>query len=197
MSIVHKISLEDLTPENLENWRAVFSNATLEVVLPEQTKELSESDFWELIGLLNWENGRTSAAVIEPLVRVLARASVPFIYAFQERLAEFLYQLDQQQFAEHLGEERYRPHVPFDADNFLAARAAIVANGKHFFQRVLADPTKMPGDFTFEAILSAAQLAYERKTNLKWNFLPKVSYETFSNTKGWGGKTWKDRYFND
>ena len=48
----------------------------------------------------------------------------------------------------------------------------------------------MPKGFTFEALLYLAAIAYQQKTGERWEYLPKVSYETFSNREGWGGKSW-------
>ena len=42
----------------------------------------------------------------------------------------------------------------------------------------------MPKDMEFEALLMVARLAYQRKTGEEFDYLPKVSYETFSNRVG-------------
>jgi hypothetical protein len=62
-----------------------------------------------------------------------------------------------------------------------------VANGREFYDAVKADPTTMPKDADFEAILMLAADAYDRKTGLVWDELDDtdVSYETFSNEAGW------------
>ncbi|MEZ5039052.1 MAG: DUF4240 domain-containing protein [Saprospiraceae bacterium] len=91
-------------------------------------------------------------------------------------------------FAEQIGDRKYGGEKHFSVDIFLYARACVVANGKEFFTSVLHDPTKMPKSYTFEALLYLAAKAYEDKTALPWTYLPKKSYETFSNRKGWNGK---------
>jgi hypothetical protein len=72
-------------------------------------------------------------------------------------------------------------------DGFLYARCLVVANGREFYDAVHSDPTTMPKDADFEAILMLAADAYDRKTGLVWDELDEtdVSYETFSNEAGW------------
>jgi hypothetical protein len=64
----------------------------------------------------------------------------------------------------------------------------VVANGRQFYDPVLAQPREMPKDMAFEALLYVASTAYERKTGLDASSeLPEsaVSFETFSNESGW------------
>ena len=42
----------------------------------------------------------------------------------------------------------------------------------------------MPEEFTFEALLYLAGEAYEQKTGAQWDYLPQLSYETFTNQRG-------------
>jgi len=82
-------------------------------------------------------------------------------------------------------ESSWRPGRPFSSDNFLYARACVVANGKAFYEKVLADPAQMPKDLTFEPLLSLARKAYQKKTGAAFDYFPTNSYETFSNPEGW------------
>ena len=73
----------------------------------------------------------------------------------------------------------------FSVDNFLYARCCVVANGKNAFQEVQKNPTLMPKDKTFEAILYIASTAYTRKMGKKYSYSPTFPIETYSNKKGW------------
>jgi hypothetical protein len=61
----------------------------------------------------------------------------------------------------------------------------VVANGQDYYALVLVDPKQMPKDMEFEALLSVAREAYERKTGRDWDYVSPVSYETFNNAAGW------------
>jgi hypothetical protein len=61
----------------------------------------------------------------------------------------------------------------------------VVANGHEFYESVLADPTKMPQEMEFEALLSLPGSAFERKTGQPYDHVPPVSYESFQNAAGW------------
>ena len=77
------------------------------------------------------------------------------------------------------------PDSGFSADGFLYSRCVVVANGKVVYERILADPSQMPKDMEFEALLSMAWKAFEKKTGKEYDRLTRVSFETFSNKVGW------------
>jgi hypothetical protein len=99
-------------------------------------------------------------------------------------LSEKLWYLDTKQhaqvFLDDPEEEGY-----LSVDDFLYARCTVVANGREYYEAVLADPSQMPVDFTFEPLLSVAMTAYKRKTGKQFMALPAFNYETYSNKKGW------------
>lgn len=146
---------------------------------------LSENEFWELITLLDWSQEEDDEAVIEPLVRRLSEMPVPFIYQFQNKLAEKLYYLDTQAHAEQSGENAYSPDEPFSVGIFLYQRCCVVANGRELYEEVVRHPKAMPQDLTFEALLHVAGDAYQRKTGKEMAYLPSYNYETFSNKEEW------------
>lgn len=53
---------------------------------------------------------------------------------------------------------------------------------------VLADPQQMPKDMEFEALLSVAPFAYQRKTGQDFDHATPLNYETYSNQAGWPGE---------
>lgn len=190
-----KINIQDLTPKWLANLKKTYQKADLEIKVVETTEQsaFNEASFWSIIGLLDWSK---EEGILSPAIQQLATLSILDIYQFQNILAEKLYALDQQIFAQNIGSRSYNSDQHFSADSFLYARACVVANGQKFYETVLADPTKMPKEFTFEPLLYLAADAFKQKTGEDWTYLPEVSYETYSNTKGWNGKSWKDAILN-
>lgn len=146
---------------------------------------MSEDVFWRIIGLFNWKKLGDDDAVVEPAVAALAQMAVPDITRFEDILAEKLHALDTEAHAREIGEDAFRPGKYFSVDLFLYQRCVIVANGPKFYEQVLANPSEMPKDVEFEALLSVARSAYERKTGQEFEYDPPVSYETYSNRAGW------------
>ena len=147
---------------------------------------LTEDVFWKIIELLDWEKEGKDEEVIEPVVAHLSNLPVEVIYQFQDMLSEKLYQLDTRAHAENSGDNAYHPNTHFSVDLFLYDRCCVLANGRDFFEKVLADPCLMPKDLSFEPLLYVAANAYERKTGKTMDdYLPACSYETFSNEAGW------------
>jgi hypothetical protein len=149
---------------------------------------VDDGTFWDLIGRLDWRDEDDDDAIVEPLVRSLALLPDAEIGSFQEILAQKLYELDGRPWARESGDEVWfgdPDRVSVDA--FLYARSAVVARGRETYDAVRTDPTAMPKNAAFEALLYVAATAYERKTGLEWEDLDdtEVSYETFSNEAGW------------
>lgn len=196
MSINYKISLSELRPELIKQLEKEYGDAKVEITIHPPASSLPKMDevvFWEIISLLDWSKGEDSDAILAPAAERLSQFPVEGIFSFQNILAEKLFALDKKIYAENLGEDAWRPGKPFSSDNFLYARACVVANGKSFYEKVLAEPSLMPKEFTFEDLLYLAEQAYEMKIGQAFDFTPEVSYETFSNPEGWN-KTLKDRF---
>lgn len=62
----------------------------------------------------------------------------------------------------------------------------MVANGRAFYEAVLANPSKMPKNMEFESLIYIAPRAEERKQGATGGIDTEVSFETFSNRAGWG-----------
>lgn len=147
---------------------------------------VDDDAFWALIALLDWKKTGDDEAVVRPLVRALAKRSVEEIQRFDDLLADRLHHLDGEAFARHTGAAAYRAGEHFSVDAFLYARCCVVANGRAFYDAVVADPTRMPKDLEFEALLEVAADAYERRTRGKeYTHVPTPSPETFANREGW------------
>src|SRR4029453_12624579 len=93
-------------------------------------------------------------AIIEPAVLALALLPDSQIAGFQQVLARKLYALDGRAWARESGPEIWFGDPDRVAvDGFLYARCLVVANGREFYDSVLADPTTMPKGADFREIL--------------------------------------------
>jgi len=147
---------------------------------------MNEEKFWKIIDLLDWSDHNSGNEVIMPAVIELSKYEISDILLFQNELSKKLYTLDQKIFAQNIGKNSFSNNRYFSADLFLYIRACVIANGKATYQEVLNNPTEMPKDADFEDLLYIASKAYSLKTGGETlNFMPEVSYETFSNQKGW------------
>jgi hypothetical protein len=148
---------------------------------------MDEATFWSLIDRFDWSKDEDDD-IIDPAVVALALLPDSQIADFQQILARKLYALDGRAWAKASGDQVWWGEPDrLSVDAFLYARCLVVANGRDFYESVLADPSLMPQDADFEALLTLAADAYDRKTGLEWDDLDdtEVSYETFSNEAGW------------
>lgn len=177
-----KISIQDLTASFIEELKAKYGAANLEInIIPERKDRLTEQQFWSIIDALNWDK-EEDTEIVAPAIEALVDLSIAQIYDFEDKLTDKLHQLDQKKIAEQTG---YQADEYFSLDRFLYARACVIANGKDAFEEVLTDVTSMPKDLTFEPLLSLAAQAYHKKTNKSFKYIPAVSYETYANQEGW------------
>ncbi|MEO0338803.1 MAG: DUF4240 domain-containing protein [Bacteroidota bacterium] len=181
-----KISVNDLDEKLIEDIKERYGGAELSIVINQQSdyQSLTEEEFWSLIELLDW-NQSDNEAIITPLVETLATHPVGHIYQFQEFLAQKLYSLDQQIYAEQIGRFAYREGDYFSADHFLHVRACVVANGKAAYEEILKSPPAMFKDISFEPLLKVASLAYESATGKNFIYVPTKNIDTYSNKAGW------------
>ena len=185
MNTAIKMPLHSLNPLVVKDLQAKYPTATvsIEAEVPVESLAMDEKQFWGIIDLLDWGR-KNSADIVAPALEALGRFSEADIFQFDQILAEKLHALDGEAFAEQLGWGTDGRH--FSVDGFLYARCCAVANGKAFYEKVLNKPSLMPKELTFEPLLYLAEKAHQLKTGTdSYDFLPTVSYETFSNHAGW------------
>ena len=126
-------------------------------------------------------------AVLRPALKRLSSMKVEDIYIFSDILSEKLYSLDGINYASNIGDFSYKDETQyFSNDYFLYVRCCVVANGKEFYEFVLANPTEMPKDLDFEALLYLPDEAYKKLTNTEqYDYQPKFDYETYANSEKW------------
>ncbi len=187
MSAILKLKVDEITPALVNELKEKYANADVEIRIVSSGNEapFSKEDFWKMIALLDWNHKQNDDLVIQPVVNFLADQPVSHIYRFEDILSKLLFQLDTQAHAESIGENGYNKDDYFSVDNFLYARACVVANGQTFYEKVLKTPSSMPKDLTFEPILSIASKAYEKKKGQAFDYVQEYNYETYSNASGW------------
>ena len=183
-----KKEVEKLIQEKLSKGYSEIADLSQVLDKPVQDYRPMDDDvFWEIISLFNWAKTGDDDAVLRPAVRRLASMPVEDIYKFADILSEKLFLLDGSAYASNIGEESYTGKDEyFSVDYFLCVRCCVVANGKEYFDLVLANPTKMPKDMDFEALLYLPDIAFNKKTKSEdYDYEPKFNFETFSNVDGW------------
>ncbi|HTE02396.1 MAG TPA: DUF4240 domain-containing protein [Mucilaginibacter sp.] len=149
-------------------------------------KMIGDERFWKIIALLDWSQQGDDDKVLEPAVKELSKLKATQIKQFEETLAYKLFQLDTKGHAKNIGKYAYDEKENYvSSDSFLYARCAAVANGQMLYEKIIANPVEMVKDVEFEALLSLASTAYELKTGKEFEYDSGVSYETYSNVKGW------------
>jgi len=147
---------------------------------------IDEDIFWSIIAQLDWRHAGDDERVLAPAVAALTSRSTRDIRQWEERLAYLLFEIDTRAHAIAFCNDERANLDDMSADAFLYARCAVVANGRRLYQAVRRDPTQMPRDVEFEALLSIASRAFELKTGEDLDYATGCSYETFANVAGWG-----------
>jgi hypothetical protein len=149
---------------------------------------MSEDLFWEIIARLDWDKTGDDDQVLQPAVDALAALPEADIFEFDEILNEKLYALDTREHARHVYEGEVDPDDGdeyISADDFLYKRCVVVANGRELYEAALGDPSQMPKDLEFEALIYVPGRAYEQKTGAEYDHATRLSFESFSNKDGW------------
>lgn len=195
---IHQLKLKDLTTVFFQQLRQQYLDGDMEVevrVYPKTPhghpsgRTMTEDEFWNIIALLDWTKEGNDGAVLQPAIEYLSTFPVSDIARFQDILSEKLHRLDGEQYARHTGDNAYGQGNHFSADIFLYARCCVVANGRSFYEHVLAHPEDMPKDLDFEALLRLADQASLKKNGKHLDHIPAYNYETGFNSQGWGKKT--------
>lgn len=181
------LPLRAVSGEHIRDWQQQYPDAMLSVEIGDNADAfgISEENFWEHIENLDWDKEGDDNAVLEPAIVRLAREDVKVICGFQDMLSRKLFELDTKTHAENIGEDAYSPDRYFSPDVFLYARCCVIANGRELFETVLKDPSQMPKDLIFGALLRLVPLAYEQKTGRRFEYISAYPIETYSNKTGW------------
>ena len=141
---------------------------------------VDEANFWKLIAKFDWSKDN-NRAIMQPAIDALGKLNRETLQEFDEILAAKLYTLDTRQFAKStgFGDKHY------SVDMFLYNRCYVVANGKSIYGHVLKTPSVMDKNMDFESLLYLTYYAALQQGIDDYSHHTQVSYETFSNEKGW------------
>lgn len=181
MTTIISTQLKNISNSDWEHLKDAHPDATVQIDIQDLNAVMNEEDFWAIIKQLDFGR-KSNADRLAPAIQALSRHDEQSIFNFENMLTEKLRALDGERFAERLG----WGHDSFSVDGFLYTRCCVVANGRMFYEKVLADPSQMPVAYTFEPLLYLAERAYQLKTGRDdYDYLPPLSYETFANKAGW------------
>jgi hypothetical protein len=173
-------ALDDAFLQKLKSKYGAHTRLDIQVVNLDDGPALDETGFWNIIDQLDWE-ADTDQEMLEPAIVALSKHPLGHIYQFEDQLAEKLRALDTPQHAA----AAYPDRKYISVDGFLYVRAAVVASGNTDYQEILEQPNLLDPDADFEALLSLAAKAYERKTGQPFDYFAPLSYETYANEEAW------------
>jgi len=124
--------------------------------------EMTDSEFWELISLVDvraLDHGDDEAAV-RPVQRALSRQEEAGLVEFEEALAQKLYAIDEEAYAQNAGESGWSD------DAFLYMRLYVVAFGRDYYESVRLHPERMPSQSTSGVSLFSTSISTRGKSSL-------------------------------
>lgn len=148
---------------------------------------MDTGEFWHLIDALQ---GSTETVAVKRSVKALERLPEPELEDFSTRLAKAVYDLDTERlFAQPIKTDEFEPG-DVDENLFVSVRCAVVAAGREAYESVMRDPAELSRrhDWSIssgEAILQAADEAYQGQSAVPWTFSPPWETETGNNKAGW------------
>jgi hypothetical protein len=149
---------------------------------------VDDATFWSVIGQFDWDKTGDDNAVLRPALSTLSGMPPAEIAAFEQILAARLYALDTREHARWCYSGQSDPDNGDDyisSDDFLYSRCVVVANGRAFFEDVLADPSKFPAGDEVRVTALPGRYAYGQRTGQPLDAGHDLSWESFSNTDGW------------
>lgn len=149
-------------------------------------KEMSAIDFFHITDMyLNWD-AEDDEAIVEPLIDFLAEWGDDLIYAFDDRMAQLLYDID----TKAVASKAYKDDEYMSPDMFLYNRCVALINSKPFYNQVHNGKRKLNKDCEFEIILYVPARAWAKLHNKDEDEYyacheTPVCVETYSNEVGW------------
>lgn len=159
----------------------------------QRSKELNNEGFWEIIDCIDHEYDGDSEAVISSLIRHLKNCEDEYIFAFDDKLTEMIYNIDGKAWAdEFFGNE------DFSEEKFLCARCIAVAGGLQSYNKVLNHRAPLDGSeihfhnghyyCAADGLITTAASAWSAKHLMdkkEYPHKPAFSVKSKSNTEKW------------
>lgn len=146
---------------------------------------MNEETFWSILDKMAWEYEGDDEMVVEPVVEYLSKLEDDEIFAFEDIMAQLLYNIDSKVIAKQM----YATSSFFSADGFLYARCVALINGKEYYYNILNGKQQLDEDLEFESILYVPMDAWAKKYDKDVSDYPHLaepSYESCSNEQLWG-----------
>lgn len=148
-------------------------------------KEDSESFFWKVMELSDWQYEGNDEKVLEPVITFLSNQSDELIFQFEDTMVELLYNLDTRE-----NYNRCKEVSGYDSvDMFLYSRCVALVNGRDYYLNIVNNGASDDlWNMEFEALLYVPMEAWALKHNTdeeNYPHFPSLSYETGSNKEGW------------
>jgi hypothetical protein len=147
---------------------------------------MTDFEFWDLIARVDLQalDGGDEDGAVLPVRTALSGRTEAQLADFEEALAQKLYAIDGEAYAQNAGESGSSD------DAFLYARLYVVAKGRDFYETVRSHTERMPKsiDQWCESLRYVHKYAWEAltgRTASLWPFTPSVSYESGSNPALW------------
>lgn len=134
--------------------------------------------------MLDWAHEGDDALVLAPAIQYLSEQTDADIFAFEDIMAQYLYDIDSRKIAQGL----YGDTAHISADMFLYQRCVAVVNGNGYYNSILYGGRKLDPDLEFEGILYVPMEAWAKKHHCDtsdYPHAPTPSYESFSNQALW------------
>ena len=158
------LPVNHLAKDQVQQWKKAYPDGYVRVYprLFEQIGKPHEKLFWNIIGLLDWEQEEEDDILL-PAATKLARYDVAYIQGFDDLLQEKIHEAKQNLPRWIVPRNVSKPNF----DELLRdAICGTIAQGKEFFESEIKKPGWIPGNFFFQALLRLANFAYEIKTGL-------------------------------
>lgn len=145
---------------------------------------MDRTQFFKIImDICDWDAMGNDDKVLSPLVEYLSQQSDETIFAFDEIMAELLFELDTKK-----NFKKARRYYDHSDDSFLYSRCCALTNGEGYYEKVKAGKVSDLWQMEFEAILGVPMCAWGKKhghDSIDYPYLTTKSCETGSNIHGW------------
>lgn len=151
------------------------------------SQRMPEMNFFFILGeCLDWTKQGDDEQVIKPLIDFLAGYGDRIIFAFDDCMAQLLYEID----TEAVAKKSMGKKGIFSVDAFLYSRCAALVNGRGYYNQIRSGKRKLNPNLWFEALLYVPAKAWAQLHETSIDFYADahrtpVCYETYSNREGW------------
>ena len=158
------LPVKSLAKDQVQQWKKAYPDGYVRVYprLFEQIGKTHEKLFWNIIGLLDWEQEEEDDILL-PAATKLARYDVAYIQGFDDLL--YLKIIIAKSSLHPIIKARCECDYLIELI-VLYAICGTITRGKEYFEAEIAKTSWVPRAFFFQPLLTLANFAYELKTGL-------------------------------